>query len=252
MERRCGAPRLRALKVVATLGSVTATAVGGGLVVGALGVGLVLGPLAVDAVAQPMRGPEGVAPDLAMVVVGDSGRTTAVRSGRPYFIRLWQLLEPAYTGTERVPEAWEEGRYPPVRITVVWGLTGIGGWPQTDAPPGGDVAVERQDQLFLAADGTPWVRTDPAPEREDDDIRWHRAPRALFDQLDREGLLGATARIDQDSGDGGPARGVWWAVPGLAVGFAAGAGGTRLIRRAAARPTAGPPRDEPRQELIDL
>ncbi|MEU6350070.1 hypothetical protein ABZ896_12155 [Streptomyces sp. NPDC047072] len=199
-----------------------------------------------------MYGSEDDAPDLAMVVVGESGRTTAVRSGRPYFIRLWQLLEPAYTGTERVPEAWEEGRYPPVRITVVWGLTGIGGWPQTDAPPGGDVAVERQDQLFLAQDGTPWVRTDPAPEREDDDIRWHRAPRALFDRLDREGVLGAAAGVEKGSWDGGPEKALWWTLPGLAVGFAAGAGGTRLIRLAAARPGAGPPRGEQRQELIDL
>ncbi|MGW4757131.1 hypothetical protein [Streptomyces chartreusis] len=43
-----------------------------------------------------------------------------------------------------------------------------------------------------------------------------------------------------------------WALAGLAVGFAAGVGGTLLIRRAAARPEAGPPRQEPRQELIDL
>ncbi|MHC3468254.1 hypothetical protein ACYF6T_06045 [Streptomyces sp. 7R007] len=44
----------------------------------------------------------------------------------------------------------------------------------------------------------------------------------------------------------------WWAVPGLVVGVAAGAGGAGLIRRAAARQGAGPPPDEPRQELVDL
>jgi hypothetical protein len=113
------------------------------------------------------------------------------------------------------------------------------------------VALARQDQLFLAEDGTPWVRSDPAPEREDDDIRWHRAPRAVFDQLDRAGLAGDAGK-GQDEGGGGPVRGAWWAVPGLLVGFAVGVGGTRLIRRAAVGPGAGPPRDEPRQELIDL
>lgn len=61
------------------------------------------------------------APDLAMIVGGGGGQPTSVRSGEPRFARLWQLLEPMYTGTERVPEAWVEGRHPPVRITVVWG-----------------------------------------------------------------------------------------------------------------------------------
>ncbi|MET7690136.1 hypothetical protein ABZT06_19490 [Streptomyces sp. NPDC005483] len=193
-------------------------------------------------------------PDLAMVVTGDSGRTKAVRADEPYFTRLWQLLQPTYTGTERVSDGWEEGRYPPVRFTVLWGLTGVGGWPRTDSAPGGDVAVARQDQLFLAGDGTPWVRSDPAPEREDDDIRWHRAPREVFDRLDRAGLAGSVGgqRDERSKGSAGPDRAVWWAVPGLVVGFAAGVGGTRLIRRAAAGPGAGPPRDEPRQELIDL
>ncbi|MFF1718962.1 hypothetical protein [Streptomyces sviceus] len=193
-------------------------------------------------------------PDLAVVVTGGSGRTRAVRADEPYFSRPWQLLQPTYTGTERVSDAWEEGRYPPVRFTVLWGLTGVGGWPRTDSAPGGDVAVARQDQLFVAQDGTPWVRSDPAPEREDDDIRWHRAPRAVFDRLDRAGLAGGAGerRAEGAKGSTGPGHGVWWAVPGLVVGFAAGAGGTRLIRRAAAGPGAGPPRDEPRQELIDL
>ncbi|MFE1946551.1 hypothetical protein [Streptomyces massasporeus] len=45
---------------------------------------------------------------------------------------------------------------------------------------------------------------------------------------------------------------VRWAVTAGALGLAAGAGGTLLIRRAAARREAGPPREEPRQVLIDL
>jgi hypothetical protein len=188
------------------------------------------------------------APDVALVVAGDSGRTRTLHSGERDFARLQELLQPSYTGTEPVPAAWAEGRYPPVRVTVVWGLTGVGGWPMTSRPPGGDVAMERQDQLIVAEDGTPWVRSDPAPDVEDDDIRWHRAPRDLYERLEHAGLLG-----DADStSSGGARRGngdpLWWA----ACGIAGGVGGTLLIRRAAARRGAGPPREEPGQELIDL
>ncbi|PAZ15000.1 hypothetical protein CLM62_16110 [Streptomyces sp. SA15] len=216
---------------------------------------------AADAVGRG-PGPDRDVPDVAVVVAGGSGRTTTVRSGEPYFARLWQLLQPTYAGSERVSEAWAEGGYPPVRMTVVWGLTGIGGWPQTNSAPGGDVAMERQDQLFVAEDGTPWVRMDWAPDVTDDDIRWHRAPRSVWERLSRTELLGAAGDGAEGSGAVGsrtreePGRwrpdGVWWAVPGLAVGFGAGVGGTLLIRRAAARPGAGPPREEPRQGLIDL
>ncbi|MET7473175.1 hypothetical protein ABZT17_02245 [Streptomyces sp. NPDC005648] len=230
-----------------------------------------------DEAASGVRAQGPDVPDVAMIVAGGTGQTEVVRSGQPAFARLRHLLRPAYTGTERGPQAWTDGRCPPVAITVVWGLTGVGGWPQTDRAPGGDVAVERQDQLFVAGDGTPWIRTDPAPAVQDDDIRWHRAPRSVFVQLEREKVLsrkvlsglgdgasGAQPGADGTSGGGttsqrltvgeaGHDRGsVWWAVPGLAVGLAAGAGGTSLIRRAAARQGAGPPREEPRQELIDL
>ncbi|WP_369175302.1 hypothetical protein AB5J49_29605 [Streptomyces sp. R28] len=192
-----------------------------------------------------------------MVVSGGTGRTAAWRSGDPAFARLWQLLQPTYVGTERVSEDWVEGRHPPMRMTVIWGLAGVGGWPRTDRPPGGDVAVQRQDQLFVTADGTPWVRSDLAPEVEDDDVRWHRAPRSVFERLDLAGLLGETedelAVARAVEARPGPVRGnAGWAVAGLAVGFASGVGGTLLIRRAAGRPGAGPPREEPRQELIDL
>ncbi|MFC8514101.1 hypothetical protein [Streptomyces sp. NPDC057257] len=206
-------------------------------------------------------------PDLAMIVAGGSGRTTVLQSGEPAFARLRQLLQPGYTGTERVPEAWSEGSYPPVAFTVMWGLTGVGGWPQTNRAPGGDVAVERQDQVFVATDGTPWIRSDPAPDVADDDIRWHRAPRSVFAQLEQEKVLvglgegvaaaggtGEGGASGQAAGerDGGGHGGVWWAASGLAVGVVVGVGGSLLIRRAAARPGAGPPREEPRQELIDL
>jgi hypothetical protein len=199
-------------------------------------------------------------PDLALVISGRGG-TTAVRSGKPYFAALWQLLQPTRTGTERVSGAWVKGGYPPVRITVFWALTGVGGRPQPNRPSGGQVAVQQQDQLFVDEDGTPWVRTDPVPEVHDDNIRWHRAPRWIFDRLEREGRLGESMRVDSpdvitdyaaeppaDAEPGPAADGVWWGAAGLAVGV----GGTLLIRRAAARREAGPPREEARQELIDL
>jgi hypothetical protein len=201
-----------------------------------------------------------------MIIAGDTGRTAVLRSGEPAFAGLRELLRPTFEGTERVPEDWTEGRYPPVAFTVIWGLTGVGGWPQTNRAPGDDVAVERQDQLFVAPDGTPWIRSDPAPDVQDDDIRWHRAPRSVFVRLEREkaltGLGGGAGRGGDGGAEGtagqraagaesGP-DGVRWAVSGLAVGIAVGAGGTVLIRRAAARRDAGPPREEPRQELIDL
>ncbi|MEU9366061.1 hypothetical protein AB0D78_17945 [Streptomyces avermitilis] len=188
-------------------------------------------------------------PDLALVIAGGSGRTVVLRSGERDFARIWQLLGPMNVGTEQVPDAWARGRYPKVRATVVWGLTGIGGWPYTDRAPGGDVGIERQDQVFLAEDGTPWVRTDPAPDVADDDVRWHRATRAVFAEVDRSGLFGAApaAPAHED-----PAAAARWAVSGLGAGLVLGAGGTLLARRAAARREgAGPPR-EPRQELIDL
>ncbi|MBL3667863.1 hypothetical protein JL475_18085 [Streptomyces sp. M2CJ-2] len=185
-------------------------------------------------------------PDVAVVVWSGTGRTASWHAGEADFDRLRSLLDPAYTGTERVPEAWTEGRWPPVRFTVLWGLTGVGGWPQTRRAPGGDVAMLRQDQLFLAGDGTPWVRTDPAPDLPDDDIRWHRVPREVYDRLDDAGFLGA-GPADPDDGDGVRDR-VWWAAAGVGAGIA----GALLTRRAAARYGAGPPRGEPRQELIDL
>lgn len=218
---------------------------------------LVWGPVA-GAAAAPVRVRN--VPDVAVVVAGTGGRTTALHSGDRDFARLWQLFQPAYTGTERVPEAWVEGRHPPVRLTVLWGLTGVGGWPQTDRAPGGDVALRRQDQLFVAGDGTPWVRSDLAPDVEDDDIRWHRAPRSVLQRLERGRLLGGAEGGPSETGavagggeSSGPGAGdLGWAAAGLAVGVAAGAIGTGLIRRAAARQGAGPPWEEPRQELIDL
>ncbi|WP_330338216.1 hypothetical protein [Streptomyces sp. NBC_00557] len=186
-------------------------------------------------------------PDVA-VVVAAGGRTEAEHAGQAGFDRLRELLEPERDDTEPVPEEWTRGRYPRVRFTVLWGLTGVGGWPQTHRAPGGDVAMLRQDQLFLAGDGTPWVRTDPAPDVTDDDIRRHRAPRRVYDRLAGDRLLGpGEAPAAAGDGAGGVRDRAVWAAAGLAAGVAA----TLLLRRAAARRSAGPP-PEPRQELIDL
>lgn len=190
-------------------------------------------------------------PDMALVIEGGTGRTTALHSGERDFTRLWDLLTPTYMGTVRVPDAWTAGDFPRVRATVMWGLSGVGGWPQTDSAPGGDVAMGRQDQLFLAADGTPWVRTDPSPDVVDDDIRWHRASRSVYERVVGRGQL-----LDAAAGAPASKRGVEerarWVLPGLGAGLLLGVGGAFLVRRAAARRDgAGPPR-EPRQELIDL
>ncbi|MFJ3717071.1 hypothetical protein [Streptomyces sp. NPDC090057] len=214
--------------------AVWATAVAGALALGAPGAA---------------RAAETDPPDVVMIIPNGGGAPRAVASGEPSFDRLHELLRPGYTGTRPVPRAWTRGRYPRVRVTVVWGLTGVGGWPQTSRAPGGDTAVERVDQLFLAGDGTPWVRTDPAPDVQDDDIRWHPARRDLYDRLDRAGLLGAPAPVAPGRSRSWSAVELWWAAAG---GLAAGAAGTLLVRRAADRRRTGPPRGEPRQELIDL
>lgn len=206
---------------------------------------LVMTVMAVAGAAAPARAVGKDIPDLALVVTNGTARTATLRPGDRDFALLWQLLGPTETGTERVPDAWLRGRYPRVRATVVWGLTGIGGWPYTRRAPGGDVAVERQDQVFLAEDGTAWVRSDPAPDVSDDDVRWRRAPRAVFDRLVKTGLMGQPGSVS----GGGPPDTVRWGAAGLGAGLALGAGGTLvLLRRTAARKDAGPPR----QELIDL
>ncbi|MEV0933272.1 hypothetical protein ACIBMX_14605 [Streptomyces phaeochromogenes] len=193
--------------------------------------------------------PDPDVPNLAVVTAGDgTGRTTSVRSGDPYFARLWRLLGPSATDTEKVPQDWLEGDFPAVRATVIWGTTGVGGWPETDSAPGGDIYMGRQDQLFLADDGTPWIRSDPAVDVNDDDIRWHRAPRSVYDQLEGKQLFG---QEHVTGGAADSAGGPGWAIAGLAAGLALGSGGTLLIRRAAAGREPGPPR-ESRQELIDL
>ncbi|MET8785416.1 hypothetical protein [Streptomyces sp. NPDC004589] len=199
---------------------------------------------ALTAATAPSQAVSKGIPDVALVVAGGSGRTTALHSGDRDFALLLQLLSPMDSGTEQVPEDWTRGRYPRVRATVVWALTGIGGWPYTRRAPGGDVAIEREDQVFLAGDGTAWVRSDPAPDVSDDDIRWRRVPRSVFDRLAEGGLLGERVAAEDGSADV-----LRWGAGGLGAGLVLGGGGVFVaLRRAAARREAGPPR----QELIDL
>jgi len=180
-------------------------------------------------------------PDTALVIDGVSGLTSSVRSGETRFERLWELFEPTYKGTARVPAEWEEGRYPAARLTVLWAVREVGGRPQNSLAPG--AAVAGLDQLVVAEDGTPWVRRDVSPVVEDDDIRWHQVDRGVYE------LWGARAAKAEEPDEGAVTR---WLLPG-GVGVALGAGGVLLLmRRAATRRDAGPPRDEPRQELIEL
>jgi len=215
------------------------------------GLGRLVAALAVTVVAlagaaAPARAVGKGSPDLALVVANGTARTTTLRSGERDFTLLWQLLGPTETASEPVPDAWHQGRYPRVRATVVWGLTGVGGWPFTQRAPGGDVAVEREDQVFLAEDGTPWVRSAPSPEVVDDDIRWRRAPRDVFDRLEKSGLFGQPAA----DGEARPSDHLSWGLMGLGAGLLLGIGGTYVVRQAAARRGGPPP--EPRHELIEL
>ncbi|MEU9141503.1 hypothetical protein AB0D33_37145 [Streptomyces sp. NPDC048404] len=198
------------------------------------------------------QGSSGDSPDIVLTVAGDTGRTTTLHSGDPDFGRLWRLLSPRYTGPKKTPGEWADGRLPVPEVTVIWGVTAAGG----------DVAIERQDQVFLTADGAPWVRSDLAPDLVGGDFRWHRAPLSVFGQLTQEGRLfgsgsaASAVRVEPD-----PAA---WAVPGLAAGLALGAGATWFIRRAKVRQVnagnagntenAGnaEPLREPRQELVEV
>ncbi|MCX5278655.1 hypothetical protein [Streptomyces sp. NBC_00198] len=237
---------------VALSASLTVGAAPSRAAVGSEGLGTAAGSEGLGTAAGSEGLGKGDSPDLALVIAGDTGRTVTLHSGDRDFGRLWRLLAPRFTGTEQVPDAWAHGDYPAVRATVVWGLTGVGGWPQTARAPGGDVAVERQDQVFLARDGTPWVRTDVSPDVVDDDIRWHRAPRSLFGQLARDGKLFGPQRAAPVSTGRAARERAEWALAGVAAGLLMGAGIPWCRRRAATRrENAGSPR-EPRQELVDL
>ncbi|MFI5657306.1 hypothetical protein [Streptomyces sp. NPDC051684] len=187
-------------------------------------------------------------PDLAVVIApgAPAGPSVALHSEDRNFDRLERLTTGFDTVTERVPDDWQEGHFPPVVATIVWGLTGVAGWPQTHRAPGTDTAIERQDQLILAEDGTPWIRTDPMVDVNDDDLRWHHASRPLVDQLTRSGVF-PTPHPSGQRPDRNP---VWWGLAGLSAGLAAATAVWWWLRSRGPRV----PRDPrgPRQQLVDL
>ncbi|WP_328671029.1 hypothetical protein [Streptomyces sp. NBC_00328] len=212
------------------------------------------GPVVSSAVRESAaQRSSGDSPDVALTIAGDTGRTTTLHNEDPDFARLWRLLSPRYTGTEKAPDGWKDGHLPEPQATVIWGVTGPGDGTQTaHRTPDGDVTIERQDQVYLALDGTPWVQSNLSPDSMNHDIRWHPAPRSVFDELMKDGRLfgsgsaGSTASVELD-----PA---FWAVPGLAAGVALGAGAAWFISHAAVRArreNAGPLLG-PHQELIEL
>ncbi|MGW0966954.1 hypothetical protein [Streptomyces sp. NPDC002516] len=195
----------------------------------------------------------GASPDVALTIAGDTGRTTTLHNADPDFGRLWRLLSPRYEGTQKAPDGWRDGHLPELQATVIWGVTGPGDGTRTaHVTPGGDVILSRQDQVYLDSDGTPWVRSNLSPDSMNHDIRWHVAPRSVFDELMKEGrLFGSGSVASAPTVQLDPA---FWAVPGLAAGVALGAGAAWFISQAAVRArreNAGPLLGS-RQELAEV
>ncbi|MFD8572009.1 hypothetical protein [Streptomyces sp. NPDC059639] len=198
--------------------------------------------------ARP-EGPGGAdVPDLAVVIApgAKAGPSVSLNDTDPNFARLEQLTAEFDAVTEPVPRAWDDGRFPHVVATIVWGITGVGGWPETRRAPGTDTAIERQDQLVVADDGTPWIRTDPMVDVNDDDLRWHHASPALVAELRHAGVFPAETAADAHAGVP-----LWdkvrWALGGLVAGLALAWAVWRMRGRLPRPP--GEPR-EPRQQLV--
>ncbi|MFF4538862.1 hypothetical protein [Streptomyces aureus] len=231
--------------VVGALGATAAAVVSAApsAVAGPAAIGPVAAPAVLESADIAVQGSLGDSPDIVLTVAGDTGRTTTLHSGDPDFGLLWRLLSPRYAGPKKTPAEWADGRLPVPVVTVVWGVT--------DA--GGDVAIERQDQVYLAADGAPWVRSDLAPDLVGGDYRWHRAPQSVLDQLTQERrLFGSGSAVSAVRVEPDPAA---WAVPGLVAGLAIGASASWFVRRARVRRVnAGyaEPLPEPRPELVEV
>jgi hypothetical protein len=205
-------------------------------------------------------------PTSVLVTSPASGEANALYNSDQAYGELEQLLGPASRGTADKPPEADLTRAR--QINVTWLAHDISPWRLDRVFP-----VESEPQAI-------WIHT-AVNLPETTNGMWHRAerPAQLHGLLSKLGVMGeisgeghtgvfpapwqsetpAAATPDTETATlrtGAPetADGTdwWWAAPGLAVGFAAGVGGTLLIRRAAARPGAGPPREEPRQELIDL
>ncbi|MFR9796338.1 hypothetical protein ACL02U_10600 [Streptomyces sp. MS06] len=124
-KRRVILPRITAATSAAALVAATAAAALAASVAAPSGSSTTAAPRAEGSAPGARDGRR--ASDLARVITAGTERTRLLRSGEPALTRLEQLLRPSYKGTVRVPDAWRKGRFPPVRVTVVRGLTGFGG-----------------------------------------------------------------------------------------------------------------------------
>ena len=192
---------------------------------------------------------------------------TSEAAGLTYFDDKYNDLErllgrPGVGSRTKAPETGLVGAR---QINVTWLLHDVDPW--------------RLNQVYVDTDSTAvWIHTATDLPRSRNGY-WHRAeqPTALRALLKELGVMGRSlTRTPAEAGTAGPdARpdagpgpsraeaaaaspspdgdsGWSRATAGLAAGLALGAGGSVLIRRAAARREAGPPHGEPRQELIDL
>ncbi|CAM5729906.1 hypothetical protein SALBM311S_00400 [Streptomyces alboniger] len=211
-------------------------------------------------------------PTSVLVTSPASGEADALYYSDNGYRELQQLLGAAGRGTRDQPPEAELTR--DHQINVTWLAHDISPW--------------RLDRVFPAESGAGavWIHT-AANLPDTPNGYWHRAdhPTRLRALLSKLGVMGKVSgegytgifpapwqsetppAADPDTetaelGTGAPVAsddthwwtvgGAWSTVAGLGVGFLTGVGGALLIRRAAARPGAGPPREEPRQELIDL
>ncbi|WP_437071369.1 hypothetical protein [Streptomyces sp. enrichment culture] len=197
-----------------------------------------------------------------LVVSPESGETASLYYSDSAYRRLERLLGGAEGGpAAKPPEADLVGAR---QINVTWLAH--------------DISPVRIDRIHLPPDTREaWIHSSTTPPEWTG--TWHRPeqPGALRSLLAELGVTGEA--VDPDTVAAGPpvpdtaaatppegARPTptapraasapdgpawWWALSGLAVGLAAGYAGSLLIRHAATRREAGPPRGQPRQELID-
>ncbi|PWI17597.1 hypothetical protein DI272_28100 [Streptomyces sp. Act143] len=203
-----------------------------------------------------------------LIVSPESAETASLYHSDKEYGTLERLLGEPGTGTASKPPEADLVAGP--QINVTWMLHDVTPW--------------RVDRVYAAGKSEAvWIHT-AANLDSSTNGTWHRAqrPAVLRELLKDLGVMGkptdgdypveypppwdmygtaaaapeatrstdpalAAAPADRESGSG-DGTDWWWALPGLA----AGVGGTLLIRRAADRQEAGPPREEPRQELIDL
>ncbi|MER6348791.1 hypothetical protein ACWC10_28065 [Streptomyces sp. NPDC001595] len=179
-------------------------------------------------------------PTSALLVSPQSAEAASLVYSDERYDELNRLLgRPDDGGPVRTPKADLHGTR---QISVTWLLHDVDPW--------------RMDQVYPdGASSAVWIHTQSyLPEAPDG--YWHRAaqPAALRALLKELGVMGPRSARAGELPASGPADGdSGWsrAVPALGAGLVLGAGGSLLIRRAAARQNAGPPRVEPRQELID-